>query len=177
MWRYLIPVGLFAALVGFFFVSLHRDKETLPSPLIGKAAPAFQLSSVEDPAKQVGTGDFTGRPYVLNIWGSWCVGCREEHEVLLQIARRNEIPLVGLNWKDQRDAAQQWLRQLGNPYTETAFDPEGRAGIDWGAYGAPETFLVDANGIILHKHVAPMTIEIWEQEFLPRIRQAGAARP
>jgi len=176
MWRYLIPVGLFAALVGFFFVSLHRDKETLPSPLIGKAAPAFELASVGDPSKQVSTKDFAGRPYVLNIWGSWCVGCRQEHEVLLEIAKRNEVPLFGLNWKDDRPAAQQWLSQLGNPYAESAFDPEGRAGIDWGAYGAPETFLVDANGTILHKHVAPMTMEIWEKEFLPRIQQAGTPR-
>jgi cytochrome c biogenesis protein CcmG/thiol:disulfide interchange protein DsbE len=110
----------------------------------------------------------------VNIWGSWCVACREEHEVLMQIARRGEVRMIGLNWKDELPLAQRWLQMLGNPYEASAFDPEGNVGIDWGAYGAPETFLVDARGIIVYKYISPMRIDVWEREFLPRIQQAGA---
>lgn len=103
MLRYLIPAGLFVALVAFFFFSLDRDKETLPSPLIGKAAPAFELPRLDDPSQQVTARDFAGQPYVLNVWATWCVGCRQEHGALLEIARRGEVPIVGLNWKDDRE--------------------------------------------------------------------------
>ena len=174
MLRFIIPIGLFVALAVFLLIGLRRDKETLPSPLIGKPVPQFELPRVDDPSQKVSNRDFAGRPYVVNIWGSWCVACREEHAALMEIARRGEIPLVGLNWKDELPLAQQWLKQFGNPYVASGFDPEGDAGIDWGAYGAPETFLVDARGIIVHKYVSPMTIAIWEQEFLPRVREAGA---
>jgi cytochrome c biogenesis protein CcmG/thiol:disulfide interchange protein DsbE len=134
----------------------------------------FELPRVDDPAQKISNREFAGRPYVLNIWGSWCVACREEHEVLLEIARRGEIPLIGLNWKDELPLAQRWLQALGNPYVVSAFDPEGNVGIDWGAYGAPETFLVDARGIIVYKYVSPLRIDVWEREFLTRIKQAGA---
>lgn len=176
MWRYLIPVGLFGALVAFFFVGLGRDKETLPSPLIGKPAPVFELPTLEDPAQKVGNATFAGKPYVLNIWGSWCVGCRHEHETLMQISRQGEVPIIGLNWKDDRQSALQWLRQLGNPYVENAYDGEGRVAIDWGAYGAPETFLIDAQGTVIYKHIAPLTMDIWEREFLPKLRRNGMAQ-
>jgi len=174
MWRFIIPIGLFAALVTFLFVGLGRDKETLASPLIGKPAPQFELPRVDDPSQTISNREFAGRPYVVNIWGSWCFACRDEHAVLMQIARRGEVPLVGLNWKDELPLAQQWLQQLGNPYVATAFDPKGDVGIDYGAYGAPETYLVDAEGIIVYKYVSPVTIDVWEREFLPRIKQAGA---
>ena len=174
MLRFIIPIGLFVALAVFLFIGLSRDKETLPSPLIGKPAPQFELPRVEDPSQKISSREFAGRPYVVNIWGSWCFACREEHAALMEIARRGEIPLIGLNWKDELPLAQQWLKQLGNPYVASGFDPEGDAGIDWGAYGAPETFLVDARGIIVHKYVSPMTVAIWEQEFLPRVQQTGA---
>jgi cytochrome c biogenesis protein CcmG, thiol:disulfide interchange protein DsbE len=173
MWRYIVPVGLFAALLGFFYFGLGRDKETLPSPLIGKPAPAFELPRVDDPAQTVSTQDFAGRTYVLNIWGTWCPGCRQEHDVLLEIARRNAAPIIGLDWKDDLQLAQQWLRELGNPYVVTAFDAEGRVAIDWGAYGAPETFLVDENGVVVHKHVGPLSIEAWERDFMPKIAKQG----
>ncbi|MGH8176086.1 MAG: DsbE family thiol:disulfide interchange protein [Steroidobacter sp.] len=176
MWRYLIPVGLFVSLLAFFYFGLGRDKETLPSPLIGKTAPHFELPSVEDPSRIVSTKDFEGRTYALNIWGTWCVGCRQEHGVLLEIARRNDVPLVGLDWKDDLQLAQRWLRELGNPYVATAFDAEGRVAIDWGAYGAPETFLVDANGSVIHKHTGPLSLEVWEQDFMPKIAQQGSKR-
>lgn len=175
MWRYLIPIGLFAALVAFFFFSLDRDKETLPSPLIGKPAPAFELPRLDDPSQKVSSGDFAGKTYVLNVWGTWCVGCRQEHGTLLEIARRGEAPIVGLNWKDDSALAQRWLQELGNPYVTVAADSEGRAAIDWGVYGAPETFLIDASGTVIYKHIAPMTLEVWEREFLPLIKSNANA--
>lgn len=175
MWRYLVPIGLFAALVAFFYVGLGRDKETLPSPLIGKPAPHFELPSVETPSTMVSTRDFAGKMYVVNVWATWCVGCRQEHQALLQIARRREVPIIGLDWKDDMGQAQQWLSQLGDPYVATAFDAEGRVAIDWGVYGAPETFLVDEKGIVVHKHVAPLDMEIWERDFVPLIRKGGGA--
>ena len=171
MLRYLIPVGLLLALVAFFYVGLGRDKQTLPSPLIGKPAPEFSLPRVGDTTQSVSSRDYAGQPYVLNVWATWCVGCRQEHDALLEIASRGEVPIVGLNWKDDMQLAQQWLRELGNPYVATAFDEEGRVAIDWGVYGAPETFLIDAKGNVIHKHVAPLTVEIWERDFAPLIRQ------
>jgi cytochrome c biogenesis protein CcmG/thiol:disulfide interchange protein DsbE len=115
--------------------------------------------------------------YVLNVWATWCVGCRQEHETLLEIAKSKVIPMVSLNWKDERPLAIRWLDQLGDPYVDTAFDPEGRVAIDWGVYGAPETFLVGADGRVLYKHVAPLTLEIWARDFLPRIRGAQGSAP
>ncbi|HEX7012290.1 MAG TPA: DsbE family thiol:disulfide interchange protein [Steroidobacteraceae bacterium] len=174
MWRYLLPIVLFAILIGFFVAGLRRDKETLPSPLIGKPAPEFTLPRVEDPSKQISNAEFAGRPYVVNVWATWCVGCRQEHDALLEIARRGEVPLIGLNWKDDLALAQQWLAQLGDPYVASAFDQEGNVAIDWGVWGAPETFLVGADGTILYRHISPITLEIWEREFVPRIRQGRA---
>lgn len=177
MLKYLLPVGLFALLAGFLYFGLGRDKETLPSPLIGKTAPVFELTRLEDPAKMFSNTELAGKPYVLNVWGTWCIGCRQEHGALLEIARRGEVPIVGLNWNDDRQQAQSWLEQLGNPYSVTAFDGEGRVAIDWGVYGAPETFLIDANGKVIKKHIAPLTVEIWEQEFVPLLPQAKAGSP
>jgi cytochrome c biogenesis protein CcmG/thiol:disulfide interchange protein DsbE len=175
MLKYLVPIGLFAVLVGFLYFGLGRDKQTLPSPLIGKPAPVFELTTVEDESKMFSNRALAGKPYVLNVWGTWCGGCRQEHGALLEIARRGEVPLIGLNWNDNREQALQWLQQLGNPYAANPFDGEGRVAIDWGVYGAPETFLVGADGKVLKKHIAPITVEIWEQEFVPLL--AKAARP
>jgi cytochrome c biogenesis protein CcmG, thiol:disulfide interchange protein DsbE len=173
MWRYLVPVGVFAALVAFLYFGLGRDKETLPSPLIGKPAPIFELPRVDDPSRKISNRDFAGKPYALNVWGTWCVGCRQEHDTLLEIARRAEVPLVGLDWNDDLKMAQRWLRELGDPYVVTAYDGEGRAAIDWGIYGAPETFLIDAKGIIVQKYVGPLTLDIWERDFVPLIERSG----
>lgn len=177
MLKYLLPIGLFIGLFGFLYFGLGRDKETLPSPLIGKSAPIFELSRLEDPAKTFSNSELAGKPYVLNVWGTWCVGCRQEHSALIEIAQRGEIPIIGLNWNDNREQAQSWLQQLGNPYAITAFDGEGRAAIDWGVYGAPETFLVGADGKIIKKHIAPLSVQIWEQEFVPLLSQAKAGSP
>ncbi|HEY4645016.1 MAG TPA: DsbE family thiol:disulfide interchange protein [Steroidobacteraceae bacterium] len=177
MWRYVLPLAGLAVLVVFFYRGLQGNPSVIPSPLIGKPAPEFSLASVRDPNRQVQSRDFTGRMYVLNVWGTWCVGCRQEHDVLLAIARTNVIPIVGLNWKDDRALAIRWLDQLGDPYVDSAFDPEGRAAINWGVYGAPETFLVSADGQVLHKHIAPLTLEVWERDFLPKIRAPQGNAP
>ena len=130
-------------------------------------------------AYPISTKDLAGQPWVLNVWGTWCGGCRQEHDVLLAIAKQNVVPLIGLNWKDDNAAAQAWLEDLGNPYAAVAEDQVGRAAIDWGVYGAPETFLIGPDGVVLYKHVAPMTLAVWDKEFEPRLaaaRGAGAAR-
>jgi cytochrome c biogenesis protein CcmG/thiol:disulfide interchange protein DsbE len=177
MLKFGVPLALFALLGVFLFVGLQRDPSYVPSPLIGKQAPEFSLPSLHDASYPVASRELLGRPWVLNVWGTWCVGCRQEHETLLAIARTNAVPLIGLNWKDNSDAAQEWLRKLGNPYAVVASDPEGRVAIDWGVYGAPETFLIGPDGTVLFKHIAPMTMDVWTREFLPRIEasKAGAA--
>lgn len=171
--RFLLPALLFAALVGFFIIGLHRDPGEIRSPLIGKPAPLFTLESLGDPATRIGTTNFAGRPWLLNVWATWCGGCRQEHEALLEIARENRLPIVGLDWRDDRALALQWLAQLGNPYVTVAYDPEGRTAIDWGVYGAPETFLIGADGKVLLKHIGVMTPEIWREDFLPLIPATG----
>jgi len=174
MLKYGIPFALCALLGVFLFVGLQRDPRYVPSPLIGKPAPQFSLPSLQDASYPVSTQELLGQPWVLNVWGTWCGGCRQEHDTLLAIARQNEVPMIGLNWKDDNAAAQQWLRQLGNPYAAVAEDREGRTAIDWGVYGAPETFLIGPDGVVLYKHIAPMTMEDWNKEFLPRIEAARA---
>jgi cytochrome c biogenesis protein CcmG/thiol:disulfide interchange protein DsbE len=173
MWRFVIPIGLFVALLGFFYMGLGRDKESLPSPLIGKPAPSFDVRRL-DGQSNFSTQDMLGQAYVLNVWGSWCVGCRQEHAALMEISRRKEIPIVGLDWNDQDGAAMQWLHTLGNPYVVTAVDADGRVAIDYGVYGAPETFLISAQGTVVHKYVGPLDIQVWESQFVPRLKAAGA---
>jgi cytochrome c biogenesis protein CcmG/thiol:disulfide interchange protein DsbE len=165
--RFLVPAVAFAALVGFFVAGLQQDPGTIRSPLIGKPAPAFSLESLGDPAWKVGTADYAGRPWLLNVWATWCAGCRDEHEALMAIARENRVPMVGLNWRDDRALGLRWLTQLGNPYVAVAFDPDGRTAIDWGVYGAPETFLIGADGRVLQKHIGPMTSAVWQRDFMP----------
>jgi len=167
-------MGAFVALAALFAFGLNpnRDIHALPSPLIGKTAPLFNLTDVMDPARTVSNAALKGQVYVLNVWGTWCVACRQEHEALLDIARQNVLPIVGLDYMDQREKAQQWLTQLGNPYAAVGFDTDGRTAIDWGVYGAPETFLVDGQGRVIYKFISPMTPEVWQHDFLPRIQAA-----
>jgi len=179
MWKFLLPFAAFVGLVVLFAFGLNpsRDIHVLPSPLIGKPAPAFALTDVLDPSHAVGNAALNGQVYVLNVWATWCVPCREEHEALLAISRQHVVPIIGLNWKDQRERAQQWLEQLGNPYQAVAFDGDGRTAIEWGVYGAPETYLVDRQGRVIFKFISPMTLQVWDREFLPRIaaaRRGGA---
>ncbi len=179
MWKFLLPFAAFVALVVLFAFGLNpnRDIHALPSPLIGKPAPAFTLTDVVDPARPVSNAALRGQIYVLNVWGTWCYECRAEHDALLAIARSHVVPIIGLDYMDQREKAKEWLEQLGNPYQAVAFDTDGRTAIDWGVYGAPETFLVDGQGRVIFKFISPMTSEVWQREFLPRIaaaRRGGA---
>lgn len=169
--RFLLPLGLFGLLVVVLWIGVVRspEKSNIPSPLIGKPAPEFRLPSLTDPATMVDSKDLRGQWYVFNVWGTWCPGCRTEHPALVAIQRTTTVPLIGLNWKDDDAQALEWLAQLGNPYKSVAVDKEGRIAIDWGVYGAPETFLVDPNGIVVHKHIGPMTQEAWETDFVPRL--------
>ncbi|MGC4111420.1 MAG: DsbE family thiol:disulfide interchange protein [Nocardioides sp.] len=146
--RFVVPVIVFLLLAVVLYVGVVRspDKSTMVSALLGKPAPAFELPVLGDPAKKFSSTQLAGRPWVLNVWGTWCVACREEHPVLLEIAQQRRIPIVGLDWKDDEGSAQQWLQQLGNPYDLVLVDGEGRTAIDFGVYGAPETFFIDADG-------------------------------
>jgi cytochrome c biogenesis protein CcmG/thiol:disulfide interchange protein DsbE len=179
MWKFLLPFAAFIALAVLFAFGLNpkRDIHALPSPLIGKSAPIFNLTDVMDPTRIVSNAALKGQVYVLNVWGTWCGACREEHEALLAISQERVVPIIGLVYMDERDRAKQWLQQLGNPYSAVAFDTDGRTAIDWGVYGAPETFLVDGKGTVLYKFITPMTEEVWQHEFVPRIaaaRRGGA---
>jgi cytochrome c biogenesis protein CcmG/thiol:disulfide interchange protein DsbE len=174
MWKFLLPFAAFVALAVLFAFGLNpsRDIHALPSPLIGKPAPIFTLTDVLDPAHAVSNETFKGQVYVLNVWASWCMPCREEHEALLAIAQTHVVPIIGLNYMDERGKAKQWLEQFGNPYQAVPFDNDGRTAINWGVYGAPETYLVDAQGRVVFKFISPMTQDVWEREFLPRIAAA-----
>jgi cytochrome c biogenesis protein CcmG/thiol:disulfide interchange protein DsbE len=172
-WRFLLPALAFAGLVIFFIIGLQQDPGRIASPLIGKTAPVFTLDSLGNPAWKVGSADFSGRPWLLNVWATWCGGCREEHDTLMAIAAENRLPMMGLNWRDDRALALRWLMQLGNPYVAVAFDPLGGTAIDWGVYGAPETFLIGADGIVLHKHIGPLTPEAWQNDFVPLLPAPG----
>lgn len=169
--RFLIPGIVFVALAIVLFVGVVRspNRSTQQSALLGKPAPEFDLPSLTQPGSRVTRAHFVGRPWVLNVWGTWCVECRVEHDVLLEIARTNVVPIVGLNWKDDDTLARQWLGELGDPYAAIAVDREGRTAIDFGVYGAPETFFIDERGIVQFRHVGPMTRDVWEREFLARL--------
>lgn len=177
MWRYVIPVVLFAVLAAFFWRGLSLDPGYVPSPLIGKPMPEFSLPRLKDPQRVLGSSDMTGQVALLNVWATWCVGCRQEHGFLVELANSAGVPIYGLNWKDDRAAALDWLARLGDPYVASAFDATGEVAIDWGVYGAPETFLLGRDGTVLYKHIAPLTPEVWQQEFVPRIRAECGAVP
>lgn len=171
MWRYLVPLGIFIVLVVFLAIGLKLDPREVPSPLINKPAPAFTLPKLHQPEQTVSPADFKGKVWLLNVWASWCVSCRAEHPVLNQLARSSAVPIIGLNYKDGRDVAQQWLRQRGDPYTVSAFDEDGRAGIDWGVYGVPETFIIDKRGSIRYKHTGPVDQKAVTDKIMPLVRE------
>lgn len=171
--RFLLPLGGFVllALVLYFGVKSSPDREHLRSVLIGKPAPQFTLPDLLNPGTTLSNAKFNGKPYLLNVWGTWCVTCRVEHPFLMQLAQKQEVPILGLNWKDEDESlAHDWLKEFGNPYTAIAQDKPGREAINWGVTAAPETFLVDANGIVQYRLAGAMTQEVWDREFLPRIQ-------
>jgi cytochrome c biogenesis protein CcmG, thiol:disulfide interchange protein DsbE len=167
----LLPLVLFIGLVAFLLVGLRRDPHEIPSPLINKPAPAFQLKQLQDPTKTFSAAEMRGKVWLLNFWGTWCVACRDEHPLLVQYSKTAAVPIYGVDYKDERATALQLLEDEGNPYTLTASDPDGRLSIDYGVYGAPETFLIDRNGVIRYKQIGPITEEAWQKEILPRVKQ------
>jgi cytochrome c biogenesis protein CcmG/thiol:disulfide interchange protein DsbE len=169
--RFLIPLALFAVLVGFLVVGLQRDPREIPSPLVEKPAPAFNVAQLVAADKTFSPADMKGQVWMLNVWASWCVACREEHPLLVQLKGAKIVPVVGLDYKDQRPVALKFLSQNGDPYDLSAFDVDGRVGIDYGVYGVPETFIIDKNGIIRHKQIGPITPEALEKKILPLIEQ------
>lgn len=177
----IVIIGLFfVGLMGLLFYGVKQsgraDRESLPSPLIGKPAPAFDLPQLHYPDRRVTNADLAGEPYVMNVWGSWCPECRVEHPVLTRFALTKRVRFIGYNLKDEREDALRWLEQFGNPYVLVVADIEGRTAIDWGIYGAPETFLVDGNGIVRWKHVGAVTDEIVANELLPALDKVEAEK-
>ena len=174
MWKSLVPIAAFALLVAVFFKGLQLDPSEVPSPLIGKPAPAFDLPTLKDPAVRITAETLKGQVSLFNVWATWCVGCRQEHETLLAVARAGEVPIYGLNYKDDRVSALDWLQRLGDPYVENAFDAEGLVGIDWGVYGAPETFIIDKDGVVRYKHIGPLTGDIVRSRIMPLVKELGS---
>ena len=173
--RFILPLLLFVVLLSFLWVGLSLDPREVPSPLVGKAAPAFRLERLDDPAKTVGDGDLRGQVWLLNVWASWCVSCIEEHPVLVQLAKQGVVPIYGLNYKDNRPAAQAWLARNGNPYTLSVSDPDGKVGIDYGVYGVPETYVVDKGGVIRFKQIGPVTLKVLSERILPLVKRLQAS--
>ena len=173
-WHFLLPLAVFAVLVGFLAVGLTLDPREVPSPLIGKPAPGFSLTRLDDAGHMVRREDLLGRVWMLNVWASWCSACREEHPLLMAFARRRLLPMYGLDYKDTRREALGWLARFGNPYDASLFDADGRVGIDFGVYGVPETFIVDKQGVVRFKHIGPLTPEVIEQRIVPLVRQLDA---
>jgi cytochrome c biogenesis protein CcmG/thiol:disulfide interchange protein DsbE len=165
--RVLLPLAVFLLIVGFLAVGLKLDPREVPSPLIGKPAPSFDLPILEQPDKRFVPADMRGKVWLLNVWASWCVSCREEHPVLVDLAKKNVLPILGLNYKDKSEDAQRWLKQFGNPYQFSAVDADGRIGIDYGVYGVPETYLIDGEGVIRYKQIGPLTPAVLQEKVLP----------
>jgi cytochrome c biogenesis protein CcmG/thiol:disulfide interchange protein DsbE len=169
--KFLIPLGLFVVLVGFLAVGLGLDPREVPSPLVNKPAPPFRLTQLEQPELSFAPEELKGKVWLFNVWASWCVACRQEHPVLMQFARTKTIPVIGLDYKDQRKDALGVLRRSGNPYDLTAFDGDGRVGIDYGVYGVPESYLIDKAGVIRYKHIGPITAEDLQKKIIPLINE------
>jgi cytochrome c biogenesis protein CcmG/thiol:disulfide interchange protein DsbE len=172
--KFAIPLAVFAGLVGFFAVGLTRDPHEVPSPFIGKSAPVFRLEQLHDAQAAFTPEDMKGKVWLLNVWASWCVSCRVEHPLLVEMSKQNVVPIVGLNYKDKREDGVQWLSRFGNPYVLSAHDVEGRVGIDYGVYGVPETFVIDKAGVVRYKQIGPITPEALEKTILPLIRKLSA---
>jgi len=153
---------------------LHLNPHEVPSPLVGKPAPAFSLAQLHDPAKQFSPQDMKGQVWLLNVWASWCVSCKIEHPILLALSRKNIVPIYGLDYKDKREAGMAWLQEGGDPYVLSASDVEGRIGIDYGVYGVPETYVIDKQGVIRYKQIGPVTQESLREKILPLVAELQA---
>jgi len=171
MLRYLIPLVLFLGLAVFLAIGLTRDPHELNSVLINKPAPEFRLPQLKAADKMISTEDMRGKVWLLNVWASWCVACRDEHPWLIEYAKSGVVPIYGLNYKDRREDALATLEELGDPYTVSAVDLDGRVGIDFGVYGAPETYVIDQGGTIRFKYVGPMMPDVWKDKILPVVQE------
>jgi cytochrome c biogenesis protein CcmG/thiol:disulfide interchange protein DsbE len=175
--RFIVPIVLIAAIGGLLVYALYLmqageySPRDIPSPLVGKPLPSFSLPSLHEPRKTITRDSLHGRVYLLNVWASWCVACRQEHPVLMAIAHRKAVPIIGLNYKDKREDALRWLTQFDDPYEASIVDADGRVGIDLGVYGVPETFVIDKAGVIRHKHIGPISERDWTEKLLPLIQQ------
>lgn len=164
------PLGVFLALCSFLYVGLFRNPSEIPSPLINKPAPGFILSKVDDPSVKISREQLLGHVYVLNVWASWCVSCREEHPLLVEFAKRYPVEIYGLDYKDTRPEALSWLDQFGNPYKAALFDADGRVGIDYGVYGVPESFVIDKKGVIRYKQIGVFTEDALANTLVPLLQ-------
>lgn len=175
MKRYLLPLVVFVVMAGFLAIGLKLDPREVPSPLIGKPAPAFDLPQLAAPDQRLAAKDLRGQVWLLNVWASWCVACRQEHPLLVEVAKTGQLKLYGLNYKDKRDDALGWLDRYGNPYLQSVSDTDGLVGIDYGVYGVPETFVIDKQGIIRYKQIGPVTPEALRDKLLPLVAQLEQA--
>ena len=171
--RHLVPLLGFAALALLLGVGLGLNPRLVPSPLVGQAAPEFSLPRLEDPARRFERTDLLGQVSLLNVWATWCAGCRDEHPLLVELAQSGAVSIFGINYKDQYRPAVDWLRRFGDPYVTSGYDAEGLAGIDFGVYGLPETFVIDPQGNIVYKHVGPLDHDILRDRILPIVRSIG----
>ena len=175
MKRYLLPLAVFLVMAGFLAVGLNRDPREVPSPLVDKPAPAFKLPRLDAPEQMISTQDLRGQVWLLNVWASWCVACRQEHPLLVDMARAGTVKVYGLNYKDKREDAIGMLRKTGDPYVKSVSDTEGLVGIDYGVYGVPETFVIDKQGVIRYKQIGPITPEALRDTLLPLIKKLEAS--
>ena len=169
--KFLIPLAIFVTLAGFLFKGLFLNPREVPSPLIDKPAPEFALTRLDQPAQTIRRADMLGKVWMLNVWASWCESCRDEHPYLVEFAKLKALPIYGLDYKDQREPAQRWLAERGNPYDASLFDVTGRTGIDFGVYGVPETFIIDKQGVIRFKNIGALTPEVLQDKVLPLLRK------
>lgn len=169
-----LPLVVFLVLVGFFAKGLFLNPREVPSPFIGRTAPAFTLPLVGNANASFSPADMRGKVWMLNVWAPWCVSCRQEHAMLMQIAASGRVPIVGLNWKDADREAEALLARTGSPYVAVPDDPDGRVGIDYGVTGTPETYLIDETGIVRLKHIGPISPAVWQDKFEPKLKELGA---
>jgi cytochrome c biogenesis protein CcmG/thiol:disulfide interchange protein DsbE len=175
MRRFMLPLAVFLVLVGFLAAGLRLNPREVPSPLINKPAPGFSVPQLHAAQATIGPADLKGRVWLFNVWASWCVSCRQEHPVLMELAKRGTLPIIGLDYKDEREAGIAWLQEHGDPYLLSAYDRTGRVGIDYGVYGVPETFLIDKNGTIRYKHIGPLTQKVLDEKILPLAKELNGA--
>lgn len=174
MKRFLLPLAIFAVVVGFLAVGLTLNPREVPSPLVGKSAPDFSLPQLHDQEKVFSPNELTGQVWLLNFWASWCGGCKDEHPVLMQLAQSGEVPIYGMDYKDRREEALTWLRRWGNPYPVVGVDESGRVGINYGVYGVPETYVIDKQGVIRYKQIGPLDDDVVAKKILPLVKELQA---